>query len=74
MKVWITKYALTQGILEMEANQVGEEIIQTEDGESFYDGEWYKTKEEAQSIAKSMKEVEIKKLENKLRKLRNIRI
>jgi len=51
MKVWITKYALTQGIIEKEARDFGDGMIETlEKWSAYFHGEgdeWHKTKESA---------------------------
>ena len=76
MKVWITKYALTRGIFEMEVKST------SRDGSTVYgnawDGaygsrDWYKRKTDAVKRAKEMRKREITRLENKIKKLKEKR-
>jgi hypothetical protein len=83
MKVWITKYVLTQGILEAdgEAATWNKDMcsiapIKSNNSEFttyfagfFHKGEWFKTKEEAIQKAEEMRLRKIKSLENQLKKL-----
>lgn len=79
--VWITKYALTQGIFEIDATvctdvsndmikQVGVSYPTTYHGEGK---EWHRTKESAIKKAKEMKEVKIKSVKKQLTKLENLK-
>lgn len=80
MKAFITKYALTQGILEMEANRDGD-LIWVKGGfvgrdffcsQYFHKGEWFLTKEEAIVKAEEMRQKKIKSLEKQLAKLKEM--
>ena len=65
MKVWITKYALTRGIFEMEVKST------SRDGSTVYGSrDWYKRKTDAVKRAKEMRKREITRLENKIKKLK----
>lgn len=78
MKVWITKYALTKGIFEMEVES------QSEDGKGVYgkvwsDGyhgegkEWHRTKESAIRRAEEMRQKKIARLKNQIEKLEQMK-
>lgn len=73
MKVWITKYALTQGILEVEAKDLGDDMIKTvEKYPSYYSKEgrdWHRTKESAISKAEEMRQKKIASLKKQIEKL-----
>lgn len=77
MKVWITKYALTNGIIEAEATIDGTiAIIKSESSafKSYYHTpDWYLTKEEAFSRAETMRVKQIKSLQNKVKKLNELK-
>lgn len=81
MKVWITKYALTSGIFEAEAevcSHISEEMIKlTRPGrcpEMFHgEGkEWHRTKESALERLTVMKENKISSLKRKIKKIESI--
>lgn len=77
MKVWITKYAISSGILEKEAreNENFPGMITTDDG-SYFHGEgkdWTRTKEEAIAIAEKMKAKKIESLKKQIKKLENMK-
>ena len=82
MKVWITKYALTQGIEEIDSNQVKEfEMADTgylcfrRNGkysfeiEIYSQKEWYRTKESAIKKAEEMRQNKIASLKKQIEKL-----
>lgn len=78
MKVYVTKFTLTQGILEKEAelcSSVSEKMIKVEGKytEYFHKPFWYESKEDAINHAEKMKEVQIKSLEKRLEKLKKIK-
>lgn len=78
MKIWVTKYALTQGITEHEADVSDKwptmaTIAATGPGEytqHFHGAEWQKTHEAALARADEMRAHEIKRLERRIGKLR----
>lgn len=75
MKVFITKYALTQGILEEDAKTCSENMVMTSrDGwtEYFHGKDWHETREEAVERARFMRVKKIASLENQLAKLRSL--
>ena len=78
MKVWITKYALTKGILEIECVKIGDAGVR-EVGNSFptyYHGEgneWHRTKESAIKKAEEMRQKKIESLKKQIEKLEKMR-
>lgn len=78
MKVWITKYALTQGIFEVEGETTQTPGMfhapKTEKSfaRSFFKPEWHETKEEAIAQAKKMREAKLKSLEKQIAKIKAI--
>lgn len=81
MKVWITKYALTQGIYEIDArrcdNVVSNDMIESiKNTGSYYHGEgrdWHLSKEDAIKKAEEMRQKKIANLENQIEKLRGLK-
>ncbi len=78
MKVWITKYALTKGTFETEAEICPNSPDMIEDKNKryyYYHGEgkhWHKTKESALIRASQMKLAKISSLEKQLKKLNKL--
>lgn len=80
MKVWVTKYALTSGILEMEANQSGDLIYVKGGlvgdayyyGQYFHKGEWFKTREDANEKAEQMRQRKLCSLQKQMTKLQKM--
>ena len=77
MKVYITKYALSDGILEKEAEECDRFLgmIRTDDGAHFH-GEgkdWTRTKEAAVARAQEMKTKKIKSLKKQIEKLERMK-
>lgn len=73
MKVYITKYALTQGIYEIEAKETREPdmIKNVENSLELYHGkgkEWHLSKEDAIKKAEEMKQKKIKSLKTQIEK------
>lgn len=74
MKVWITKYALTIGIIEINA-EITEDGSAYDMGSSFpayyhgEDKEWHRTKESAIARAEEMRQKKIESLKNQIEKL-----
>lgn len=74
MKVWVTKYALTQGLFEMNAELVdrGPHHIyakgKTPTGNALFTREWFATREEAVVKAEKMKAARIKALKGAITK------
>lgn len=76
MKAYITAYALTEGIVEIEAEECGDETIRQTDlprGCWYFHGEgreWHRTREGAIEKAGIMRARKIASLEKQLVKLR----
>jgi len=75
MKVWITKYALTQGIIEAEAKVTTEfstmiQIIDTNPQTFYHKPYWHVTKERAIEHAEKMRHKKIESLITQIQKLR----
>lgn len=70
VKVWITKYALTKGLFEMEA-----EIVDNKYASGRYDGlqlftrDWAHSRAEAVAVAENMRESRLKSLKKSIAKL-----
>lgn len=85
MKVWISKYALTQGIEEIEAKicnnedmveRVKDTSIVGFQPSQYYHGEgreWHLTKEEAIKKAEEMRDKKIRSVQKQLEKLQNMK-
>lgn len=77
MKVWITKYALTQGIFEKEAEScsVDEDgkMISVERYTYYHKPFWHETKEDALKHAEEMRIKKIQSLTKQIEKLRLIK-
>ena len=75
MKVWITKYALTQGILEREVELPLRDyptMIKVCDLEYYHGSEWHVTRKAALIEAEQMRGRKIKSLERQLTKLKKL--
>ena len=78
MKVWITKYALTDGIIEAEGEPYGLEWVSAswDNGclcNDFEQGEWFDTKERAIKKAEEMRQKKIESLKKQIKKLEGMR-
>lgn len=82
IKVWISKYALTTGLHEVEIDVYPDNgIVSVRNKDSmfytqYYHGEgkdWHKTKEEAIKKAEKMKSRKIESLKKQLEKLENMK-
>ena len=86
MKVWITKYCLTMGIQEMEANVCsanGDMIEKVKDNESkefqpteFYHGkgrDWHDNKNSAIKRANEIKSKKIESIKKQLKRIENLK-
>ena len=79
MKVWITKYALTDGIIEIDAEvciSTGAtgNMINCDRGYFHGEGkEWHKTKESAIEKAEEMRQKKIESLKKQIKKLEEMR-
>lgn len=80
MKVWITKYALTQGIYECEAEvceNINPDMIEVRSNRhsAYYHNEgveWHKTKEAALEKAEEMRKKKIESLKKQIVKLEKL--
>lgn len=73
MKVWITKYALLQGIYTAEVTQsaVAPNMVSQKQENVYYHGEgreWHRTEAKAKAHANKMVQSKIKSLKNQLKK------
>ena len=78
MKVWITKYALTDGIIETDAEVGGfDTITATWDNgtrcDNFKGEEWWSRKENAIQKAEEMRQKKIASLKKQIEKLERMR-
>lgn len=79
MKVWITKYALTKGIIESEAKLTSKDSVSVMEFDPnlpmhwFYKGDWHRTKEEAVKRAEEMRKKKIESLKKQIKKLEEMR-
>ena len=79
MKVWITKYALTSGIIETEAEECGDDMVRVHNStfcDSYYHKEgreWHRTKESAIAKAEEMRKKKIDSLQKQIKKLENMK-
>ena len=76
MKVYITKYCLTQGIFEREAELRDDNMILVKDGvySSYYHKpEWHDNLADASKQAESMRLKEIEALKRKMAKLEKLK-
>ncbi len=75
--VWITKYALTTGIMKREVFACGDEMIKHKESKDhtdqyFHKGDWFTSKKEADVKAEEMRLKKIKSLEKQLAKYKEI--
>lgn len=74
MKVYITKYAFTQGIYEVDVRQSSATRVTATRSvmENYHYSEWHLTRAEAEQQAEKMRLAKIKSLEKQLDKLRRL--
>ena len=74
MKAFITKYALTQGIIERDCHEPNhsDDLLCVSNIEYYHKGEWFKTRQEAIVKAEEMRQKKIKSLEKQLAKLKEM--
>lgn len=77
MKIWITKYAMTKGVYEADADQVGISMVRVKGTLNSYtqyfhgEGrEWHRNKEQAKERAEVMRDMKIASLEKSIKKIR----
>ena len=78
MRVYITKYALSDGIMEVEATETSQPnmICYTCNGsypQFFHKGDWYNNKEDANKQAETMRVKRIVSLEKQIAKLKKLK-
>lgn len=79
MKVWITKYALTQGIIKSEAEDCGDRMIRVKNENGYFEyyhgegKEWHKTEESAIEKAEQMRQKKIESLKKQIQKLEKMK-
>lgn len=75
MKIWNSKYALTEGLIEQEGEEVGDSMVQV--GSSQYlhgEGkEWHRTRESAAARAEVMRKAKIASVRKQLARLEAMR-
>jgi hypothetical protein len=75
MKVYITKYALTKGIFELDAVQTDNPRMIASRGQwtnYYHKPDWHSSKSDAINRAEDMREAKIKSLEKQLKKIKDI--
>ena len=77
MKVWITKYALTQGVYRCDVETFDDSPRMVKDAGSmvpmYYHGnDWHETSDEAVAKAEKMRAAKIASLEKQIAKLRRL--
>jgi hypothetical protein len=74
MKVWITKYALTKGIIEVEAHFCIEssKMIEVRQGEYYHGREWHETRSLAVSRAIEMRDAALVTARAKVKQLEQL--
>lgn len=73
MKVWITTYALSEGILEHEAEKThSESMIAYDNGRYAHGNDWHKNKEAAIARAEQMRTKKIASLKKQLAALEKL--
>lgn len=78
MKVWISKYALTIGLyeVEVELSNTSPGMVCEKNNMVFYHGEgkeWHRTKEDAVKRAEEMKIRKIDSLKRQIKKIENMK-
>lgn len=75
MKIWISKYALTEGLIEKEAVDVGDSMMQVGTMQYLFgEGrEWHRTRESAAARAEVMRKAKIVSMRKQLARLEAMR-
>lgn len=76
IKVWISKYALTQGVFAVDAEIVDDEMISYPQGDFCnyaHGNDWHRTQEAAVARAEEMRQAKIASLQKSIRKLESLR-
>ena len=76
MEVWITKYALTQGIFKLHVTDIGDGMVRSADNafEMYHEEgrDWHRTKESAIARAEEMRLKKITSLEKQIDKIKKL--
>lgn len=74
MKVWITKRALTEGILEKEVEDCGNGMVREKNFQVFYhETDWHTDKKSAIAKAEEMRMRRIRTLKTEIKRLEKIK-
>ncbi len=77
MKAYITKYALTKGIIEVDGFVNNEDIFfpaySNSGAQYFFKNEWTTTKRKALRIANTMRLAQIKSLQKEIERLKSLK-
>lgn len=75
MKVWITAYALTKGIIEVEGEAYGDGTFfrSAKYESSFYKPDWHETRESAIARAREMQAKKIASLQKQIKKIEGLK-
>jgi hypothetical protein len=76
IKIWVTKYALTEGIFEKEAyvdNEDEKWASTVNESGGYYGNDWHSSKEKAIKHAEIIRIRKIKSLEKQIDKLKNMK-
>ena len=79
MKVWITKYALTKGVIEADGELTSSDSVSILNRDLslsthwFYKGDWFSDKESAIQKAEEMRQKKIASLKKQIEKLDRMR-
>lgn len=75
MRVYITKYALTEGIMERDGEETGSGMVRVPTGHCFpehayfHRNEWHTTREAAVARAEQMRAAKLKSIEKQQRRI-----
>lgn len=75
MKIWNSKYALTEGLIEQEGEEVGDSMVQVGSLQYLHgEGkEWHRTRESAAARAEVMRKAKIASVRKQLARLEAMR-
>ena len=75
MKIWISKYALTEGLIEKEGDDMGDSIMKVGSMQYLHgEGrEWHRTRESAAARAEVMRKAKIVSVRKQLARLEAMR-
>ena len=78
MKVWITKYALTAGLEEIEVRDCGGGMVETaaQSWKQYFHGEgrdWHRTKEGALARCEAMRKAKLKSIDKQRKRIESLR-